>query len=99
VLLLVTYRDDGPVADSQLLETLGDVASQRTVRRLAVPPLTPAAVATLAPGSSIDPTALYELTAGNPYYVTELLAYPDDELPVTAREAVHTASSPTTCST
>ena len=73
VLLLVTYRDDALVPNNPLRLTLGGLASQRATRRLNVPPLSTAGVATLAQGTGIDATELHRLTAGNPFFVTEVL--------------------------
>jgi predicted ATPase len=50
VLLLVTYREEALVANDPLRLTLGGLASQRAIRRLSVPTLSTAGVATLAPG-------------------------------------------------
>ena len=73
VLLLVTYRDDALVANDPLRLTLGALASQRATRRLSLPTLSAAGVATLAQGTGIDAAELHRLTAGNPFFVTEVL--------------------------
>jgi DNA-binding CsgD family transcriptional regulator len=88
VLLLVTYRDDALVADDPLRLTLGALASQRATRRLTLPPLSMGAVAALAHGTKIDPTELHELTAGNPFFVAEVLQAGSDVLPASIRDAV-----------
>ena len=51
VLLLVTYRDDALVSNDPLRLTLGGLASQRATRRLSLPTLSAAGVATLAHGT------------------------------------------------
>ena len=48
VLLLVTYRDDALMANHPLRLTLGALASQRATRRLSLPTLSTAGVASLA---------------------------------------------------
>ena len=73
VLLLVTYRDDALAADDPLRLTFGALASQRATRRLTLPSLTAAGVAALAQGTGVDATELHRLTAGNPFFVTEVL--------------------------
>ena len=73
VLLLVTYRDDALVSNDPLRLTLGGLASQRATRRLGLPALSAAGVATLAHGTTIDAAELHRLTAGNPFFVTEVL--------------------------
>ena len=90
VLLLVTYRDDALEADDPLRLTLGTLASQRAIRRLSLPPLSEGGVATLAQGTEIDAAELYRLSAGNPFFVTEVLqADADaDALPASIRDAV-----------
>ena len=88
VLLLVTYRDDAVVATDPLRLTLGALASQRGTRRLAVPTLTAAGVATLAVGTGIDAIGLHQLTGGNPFFVNEVLQAGTDVLPASIRDAV-----------
>src|SRR5215212_5514618 len=88
VLLLATYRDDALVSNDPLRLTLGGLASQRATRRLGLPTLSAAGVATLAQGTEIDPTELHELTAGNPFFVTEVLQAGSNGLPASVRDAV-----------
>ena len=87
-LLLVTYRDDALVSNDQLRLTLGGLASQRATRRLGLPALSAAGVATLAHGTEIDAAELHRLTAGNPFFVTEVLQAGNDGLPASVRDAV-----------
>jgi DNA-binding CsgD family transcriptional regulator len=87
VLLLVTYRDDALTTDDPLRLTLGTLASQRATRRLILPTLTSAGVATLAEGSGVDASELHRLTGGNPFFVTEVLQGGGDA-PVSIRDAV-----------
>jgi DNA-binding CsgD family transcriptional regulator len=86
VLLLVTYRDD--TANEPLRLTLGALASQRATRRLSLPPLSVGGVATLARGTRIDGAELHGLTAGNPFFVAEVLQAGDEALPGSIRDAV-----------
>jgi predicted ATPase len=58
VLLLVTYRDDALATDDPLRLTLGALASQRSTRRLTLPPLSTGGVATLAQSTRIDAAEL-----------------------------------------
>ena len=88
VLLIVTYRDDGLSATDPLRIALGDLATQRSVRRVGLAPLSAAAVRVLAGEQGLDPAALYRLTGGNPFYVTEVVASGMDEVPRSARDAV-----------
>ena len=73
-LLLLTFRDDEVGADHPFRVLLGELATVRRVRRIAMRPLSRAAVAELARGSDVDLDALFERTGGNAFYVTEVLA-------------------------
>jgi DNA-binding CsgD family transcriptional regulator/tetratricopeptide (TPR) repeat protein len=88
VLFIVTYRDDGLSATDPLRIALGDLAAQRPVRRIGLAPLSADAVRVLAGGQGLDAAALYRLTGGNPFYVTEVVQSGMGEIPVSARDAV-----------
>jgi DNA-binding CsgD family transcriptional regulator/tetratricopeptide (TPR) repeat protein len=88
VLLLVTYRDEGLTATDPLRVTLGDLATQRPVRRMSLPPLSRDAVAVLAGDSGLDPAELFRLTGGNPFYVSQAVQAGVSEVPASARDAV-----------
>ena len=98
VLLIITYRDDEVNPRHALCSVVGDLPTSG-VRRLQLRPLSPDAVAALA--DEIDPVShqhdgarlqaiqrLYEVTGGNPFFVTEALAVPEGEVPPTVRDAV-----------
>ncbi len=87
-LLVLTYRDDELGPHHPLRVVLGDLATAAAVRRIALPPLTLAAVRTLAAGRSLDTAALHEQTGGNPFFVTEVLASRAPGIPSTVRDAV-----------
>jgi DNA-binding CsgD family transcriptional regulator/tetratricopeptide (TPR) repeat protein len=88
VLLLVTYRDDALAVDDPLRLTLGTLASQRATRRLSLATLSVGGVGILAQGSGIEVAELHQLTAGNPFFVTEVVQARSDALPVSVRDAV-----------
>jgi len=88
VLVIVTYRDDGLTSRDPLQIALGDVATQRTTRRVSVAPLSEAGVGLLAADSDLDPAELYRLTGGNPFFLTEIMNAPRDHIPPSARDAV-----------
>jgi DNA-binding CsgD family transcriptional regulator/tetratricopeptide (TPR) repeat protein len=88
VLLIVTYRDDGLSAADPLRMALGDLATQRSVRRVGLAPLSADAVRLLAGEQGLDAAALYRLTGGNPFYVTEVVQSGMGEVPASARDAV-----------
>ena len=87
-LVLVTYRDDQLGTTDPLRLALGERATHRSTRRLALPPLTEQAVGELAAGSGLEPAELFRLTGGNPFYVTEVISGGTREVPASARDAV-----------
>ncbi|WP_051366661.1 ATP-binding protein [Hamadaea tsunoensis] len=88
VLLLVTYRDDALPVTHPLRVALGELAGQRSTRRIGLAPLSPAAVAELAAGSGVDGAELFRLTSGNSFFVTEALRAGLHAVPPSARDAV-----------
>ncbi|HVM18019.1 MAG TPA: LuxR C-terminal-related transcriptional regulator [Gaiellaceae bacterium] len=87
-LVVATYREDEVDDRHPLRVVLGELASARGVSRLSVPRLSPEAVRALAEPHAADPDALYRVTRGNPFYVTEVLAAGAGVLPPTVRDAV-----------
>ncbi len=69
-LVLVTYRDDELADDHPLRMVLGDLATQRSTRRMRLPPLSVEAVRTLVGQRDVDPAELHRVTGGNPFYVS-----------------------------
>ncbi len=88
VLLLVTFRDDALALDHPLRRALGDLAGHGNTRRIDLPPLTLDAVSRLVEGSCHRPDEIFELTGGNPFFVTEVLSDPHSDVPLSARDAV-----------
>jgi DNA-binding CsgD family transcriptional regulator/tetratricopeptide (TPR) repeat protein len=88
LLLIVTYRNDGLAADDLLRIALGQLVTQPSTRQIELEPLSPEGVELLAHGSGLDPSALYSLTRGNPFYVTEVLQAGMQAVPASARDAV-----------
>jgi DNA-binding CsgD family transcriptional regulator len=87
-LVLATYRDEGLERLHPLRRVVGELANTPAVVRLPLSPLSRTAVAQLAATSGRDGGALYEMTAGNPFFVCEILASEDQEIPSTVRDAV-----------
>jgi DNA-binding CsgD family transcriptional regulator len=92
VLLVASYRDDEIGPQHPVAVLLGDVATT-AVTRIGLDPLSRDAVAQLAGGSGVNADALYRLTGGNPFFVTEVLAVGpealgDGGLPRSVSEAV-----------
>jgi DNA-binding CsgD family transcriptional regulator/tetratricopeptide (TPR) repeat protein len=72
-LLVASFRSDEIQPSHPLRSVLGDLATTGALR-LAPQPLSLAAVRSLSAGTGVDPVALHEQTAGNPFFVTEVLA-------------------------
>ena len=87
-LLILTYRDDELDPRHPLRTVLGDMAASPAVRRISLALLSEKAVRSLVGERAIDPIALHRQTAGNPFFVTEVLSSPEGGLPVTVRDAV-----------
>lgn len=87
-LVLATYRDDEIEGEHPLRVVLGQLASSPGVSRATVPRLSLDAVRELAWPSGADGEAIYRLTLGNAFYVTEILASGAASLPQTVRDAV-----------
>jgi len=88
VLVLLTYRDDALAPDEPLRVTLGDLATHRSTRRVALGPLSVQAVGQLAEATGFEPNELYELTGGSPFFVAEVLATGSLGVPSSARDVV-----------
>ena len=73
VLLIATYREEELGRDHPLRLVLGDLPT-RGVIRLRLPPLSEAAVATLAQRAGRPADGLYLVTGGNPFFLHEVLA-------------------------
>ena len=87
-LILASYRDDELDRAHPLRLVLGGFATGQAVERLKLEPLSPAAVAKLAEPHGVDADELYRKTEGNPFFVTEVLAASEGEIPDTVRDAV-----------
>ncbi len=74
LLLVISFRDDELAPTHPLAVTLGDLANYPRVSRIELSALSLSAVSTLAAGSGVNAAQLYELSGGNPFFVTEVLA-------------------------
>jgi DNA-binding CsgD family transcriptional regulator/tetratricopeptide (TPR) repeat protein len=88
VLIVLSYRDEAVDASHPVRVMLGEVASGLALTRIGLAPLSPDAVAQLAEPYGLEADALYRITAGNPFFVTEVLASGGAEIPATVRDAV-----------
>ncbi len=87
LLLVLSHRDEALDAGHPLARLLGELPAAHTLR-IELPPLSAQAVVTLAQGRTHRAAEVYAATAGNPFYVTELLAAPDTGVPPSVRDAV-----------
>jgi DNA-binding CsgD family transcriptional regulator/tetratricopeptide (TPR) repeat protein len=87
-LMVLSYRDEQLDRSHPLQVVLGDLPGGGQVTRIALGGLSHTAVATLAGPHGIDAAELHERTAGNPFFVTEVLAAGADRIPHTVRDAV-----------
>src|SRR4051812_17052560 len=84
--VVLTYRDAGLWHEHPLRALLGTVPAS-AVCRVPVPRLSAAAVETLADGSGVDAAWVHRVTAGNAFFVTEMLAA-GDAMPANVVDAV-----------
>jgi ATP/maltotriose-dependent transcriptional regulator MalT len=87
VLLLLTHRDGDGGAPS-VDRVLGGVASLPILRQLPLEPLSRAGVERLASDTGVDAKELHRITAGNPFYVHEVLDAGLSRMPISVRDAV-----------
>ncbi|TME11204.1 MAG: hypothetical protein E6I65_06945 [Chloroflexi bacterium] len=87
VLLLVTLRDGDGRAPS-VDRILGGVASLPVLRQLPLEPLSRPGVERLASDTGVDARELHRITAGNPFYVHEVLDAGLTRIPISVRDAV-----------
>ena len=87
VLLITTSRDDENQGRPNLRRAFGGLSSTR-VARLALAPLSSAAVAILSANAGARSTEIFRLTGGNAFYVTEILRGDQASGSVTVQDAV-----------
>jgi DNA-binding CsgD family transcriptional regulator/tetratricopeptide (TPR) repeat protein len=87
VLFIVTYRGEDLGADHPVRHLLGDLPSATTLR-MTVPCLSREAVAALAGPSHRNAADLYDITGGNPFFVTEVLNSPAAAVPPSVFDAM-----------
>lgn len=90
VVLLASFRDDEVGEEHYLRQVLGELPSASTLR-VQLEPLSSAAIAELAATAGVDADGIADVTKGNPFFVTELLAArrsSDAQLPSSIRDAI-----------
>src|SRR5436190_689817 len=87
-LLVLTWREEGILADHPLRASIGELPRQ-VVARIPLQALSPAAVESLGAKARRRTEGLHAATNGNPFFVTEVLASDDAPgVPPTVRDAV-----------
>jgi DNA-binding CsgD family transcriptional regulator len=86
-MLVLTYRDDEIGPQHPLRLVIGDLPRANT-HRMALTPLSEAAVVQLANRAGRPSKDLHSITGGNPLFVTEVLAESTVTVPATVRDAV-----------
>jgi len=86
-ILILSYRDEEIGQDHSLHSILGDLPHSE-ITRIRLYPFSETAVENLMKNAGIKSNNLYERTGGNPFYVTEVLAYKIEGLPSSIKEAV-----------
>ncbi|MEJ2410625.1 MAG: AAA family ATPase [Novosphingobium sp.] len=93
LLMIVSYRNDELGRAHPLLQVFGDIPSAQ-MERIELAPLSLAAVARLVDESGRDAQSLLEITGGNPFFLSEILASgADTQVPVSVQDAVNSRLS------
>ena len=87
LLLVLSYRDAVGV-DHPLSPVLGDLVASPGACRVQLTPLSRSAIAALVDGHGLDPADVHRRTAGNPFFLSQILAQPDAPMPASVRDAV-----------
>ncbi len=87
VMLILSYRDE-EVGHGNIFKSVFADLNHSEIKRLRLYPLSENAVAILMEEAGVKDENLYRRTGGNPFYVTEILAYENDEVPLSVKEAV-----------
>lgn len=85
--ILLTYRDDEIDPDHAMRSLLGSLVGVPLLR-LPLQPLSATTVVELGDQVGVDGAAVYAVTGGNPFFVTEALADPCETVPSTVVDAV-----------
>lgn len=88
LLVVGTARDEEVGLAHPLRTLLADIARSGSADVIPLPPLTVDGVRALADGRPVDAVRLHGVTAGNAFFVTEMLDHAGDDLPTTVRDAV-----------
>jgi predicted ATPase/DNA-binding CsgD family transcriptional regulator len=90
LMILATFRSEEAGREHPLTMVMGDLAGLPGVVRIQLPALSVTGVRQLlaAAGSALEAGTVFQLTGGNPFYVTEVIAVGSGQVPATVRDAV-----------
>src|SRR6266700_7823486 len=90
LMILATFRSEEVGHGHPLTVVMGDLAGLSGVVRMHLPALSAVGVRQLLEqvGSVLDADTIFQLTGGNPFYVTEVAAAASGQVPPTVRDAV-----------
>jgi DNA-binding CsgD family transcriptional regulator/tetratricopeptide (TPR) repeat protein len=97
-LFVLTYRDNEIHAGHPLMNMFGHLPAGRFTR-ITLPPLSRQAVKHLAEEKGYDGDKVYQVTGGNPYFVTEILSSYSEGVPVNIRDSIISAYNRTSAKT
>ncbi|MGH1470316.1 MAG: helix-turn-helix transcriptional regulator [Cellvibrionaceae bacterium] len=89
-LIIISFRDDEVINDHPLTRVLGELPSSHT-QRIDLLPFSKEAIETLGIPTGYSLEELYNVTGGNPFFVTELLSChhnPEAIIPASIKDAV-----------
>ena len=86
-LFILTYRDNEINSGHYLRNILGDLSPQ-TFTRIQLQPLSKEAVYKMAVEKGFDAETVYNISGGNPFYVTEILASYSPGVPENIKDAI-----------
>jgi DNA-binding CsgD family transcriptional regulator len=93
VVVVLTYRDGEIGPDHALRPLLGDIARLDVGSTIGLRGLSIDAIRSLLRETPLDPVSVLALTAGNPFFVTEIARHPGEALPTSVRDAVLASTS------
>lgn len=86
-LMIITYRNDALPSDHPIRNVVGRLSGHH-IERLSLQSLSKDTVVSLANEAPISGEQLYQLTDGNPFYVTEFLEHNTNNLPHSVSESI-----------
>ena len=89
-IMIISFRNDELERNHPLLRVLGDIPNDQ-INRIELQPLSLTAISEMAEESGRDAERLLAITGGNPFFLSEILANPDDtkQVPVSVQDAVN----------